>query len=413
MAMSEVESTSGSSEDFKFVSALSRRTDPKAVADEIMSQVVDEMGNRTIDMAIAFMTPEYTDSLSTIMQRIHDSIWPRITLGVSAQGVIGQGHEVEESNGFSFLAASMPGSCFHPFSYADLDWPNAKDDPELLAANLLGPDLRSETCSGLILFVDPFSVPMIELLPAINRALPGIPVVGGVASAAQAPGDNRLILDGRISESGLVGVAIGGSVNLECVVSQGCRPVGRTWIVTKSHRNLIYEVGQRPVLDVVHETIESLDDDESELVKQGLFIGRVTSEYKDRFGRGDFLIRNVIGADPVNGFLVVNDLVRVGQTIQFHIRDARTAEEDLELLLDCQQLTEKPDGVLLTTCNGRGVRMFGEHNKETAIIRHSLGDVPTGGFFAAGEFGPIGGENFVHGFTASLAVFRKKRVIGG
>ena len=257
-----------------------------------------------------------------------------------------------------------------------------------------------------MLFADPFTTPLVRLLPSLNIALPGTPIIGGLASGGSEPGTNRLILNHRVMSEGIIGLSIGPGLQMDCTVSQGCRPIGRPLIITKGRSNLIQELGRKPVMDVVQELTAELNDADRELLQQGLFVGRVIDEYRDGFERGDFLVRNIIGVDQDSGYIAVNDLIRVGQTIQFHIRDAKTAEEDLRELLSQQRTRGDACGVLLSTCNGRGSHLFDQANMESSLIHEILGPVPMAGFFAAGEIGPVGSENFIHGFTAALAVFR-------
>jgi small ligand-binding sensory domain FIST len=203
-------------------------------------------------------------------------------------------------------------------------------------------------------------------------------------------------------------VSISGHTEVDCVVSQGCRPIGPPVVITKGKNNVVAELGGRKPLEVVQEIAQDLDEKERFLLSKGLLVGVVIDEYKDRFGRGDFLIRNVVGIDQKNGAMAVADVIRVGQTIQFHVRDAETAREDLQLLLDAQELKEKPFAGLLFTCNGRGERLFETPNHDVGVVRERLGRIPVAGFFAAGEIGPVGDGSFVHGHTASLALFRTK-----
>jgi small ligand-binding sensory domain FIST len=251
-------------------------------------------------------------------------------------------------------------------------------------------------------------------------------LIGGLASAAEQANGNTLILDDAVYRAGLVGVSLRGPVRIDCVVSQGCRAVGPTFVVTKVQKNVIMTLGGRPALQVIRELIESMPGPEQELLKKGLFVGRVIDEYKDRFGRGDFLIRSVVGVEETNQAIAVAEILRVGQTIQFHLRDAKTADEDLALLLDAQQLREPPVGGLLVTCNSRGTRLFDRPHHDAAAIARAFSPSPAGedvsragtpidpgapslplaGFFGAGEIGPIGDHSFLHGHTACLALFR-------
>jgi small ligand-binding sensory domain FIST len=330
-----------------------------------------------------------------------------VSLGVTAGGVLGSGFELENRPGIALLTARLGGAWFQPFTYQQLQWSSQTDAQQLRAA-LLGPHADAQDIAAVILLADPFSTPAMHLIPAINEALPRVPVIGGMASGASDAGENRLFLGEQILSDGAVGVVIGGQVRVDCIVSQGCRPIGDRWVITKARQNIIQDLGQRPAMTAIQSTAQQVSHEDRNLLEEhGILLGRVINEYKERFGRGDFLIRNIIGADPDAGYIAVSDFVRVGQTVQFHVRDARTAEEDLKLLLESEKLDAQAAGALLFTCNGRGSRLFEEPNFESTIIRQALGDVPLAGFFAAGEIGPIAGENFIHGFTASLVLFRK------
>jgi len=392
----------------RFASALSTEDDAAEATAELIEAARDDLGEGPVDLALLFASAHYTHAFGAMAAMVEAELEPRVALGLTAAGVIGAGAERQHAAGVSLLLGRLQGATLHPFRYDDLDWPASADDPAALRRAVTGSADASDV-SAVLLFVDPFAMPMVKFMPALNEALPGVPVIGGLASAANQPGENRLLLGDDPAAQGAVGVAIGGDLRVESIVSQGCRPIGRSWVITQARHNIIQQLGGRPAMQVVQETAEALPPEDQSLLRAGLFVGRVIDEYKDRFGRGDFLIRNIIGADQNNGYIAIGDLVRAGQTIQFHVRDGRTAEEDLRLLLAAHQLDDPPAAALLCNCNGRGTHMFREPNAETTIIRDCLGDIPLAGFFAAGEIGPIGGQNFLHGFTASLAVFRSGR----
>ncbi len=255
---------------------------------------------------------------------------------------------------------------------------------------------------ALLLLADPYTFPVEGAIQHLARVAPGLPVLGGMASAAQGPGGNRLALDDQVHPSGAVGALIGPGVGLTAVVSQGCRPVGRPLVVTRAERNIIYELAGRPALERLLEMAkDSMSERDIRLVNQGLHLGLVIDEHRAEFRRGDFLVRGVLGADPDNGAMAVGDVVDVGTTVQFHVRDAESADEDLRELLASRQAA----GALMFTCNGRGTRMFDEPNHDAGVVGDLLANPPLAGFFAAGELGPVGGRNFLHSFTASLALF--------
>jgi small ligand-binding sensory domain FIST len=258
----------------------------------------------------------------------------------------------------------------------------------------------------LILLGEPFTFPTDFLLERMNEDRPGVPVIGGMASAAHEPGGNRLIFGPRTVSEGAVAALVSGAVRLRTVVSQGCRPIGKPLVVTKAERNVIHELGGRPALVQLREIFDVLPTREQRLVQRALHVGRVVSEYQDRFEQGDFLVRNVVGIDSSTGAVAIGDYIRPGQTVQFHVRDQEAADAELQqLLASASRQTPAALGGLLFTCNGRGTRMFSQPHHDAEAISRACGQLPLAGFFAAGEIGPIGRQNFVHGFTASVALF--------
>lgn len=388
----------------QFASAISGEDETIDALDEVMEGLSQGLSDEAADLAIVFATFHHARGFETIVRRLHEELGRPVMIGSMAGGVLGSGHELEQRPGLSVLAGCLPGVKIHAFEYEQLDWPRSAEDPAGMRRAILGE--VGDDAAAMILFADPFSTPMVKLMPAINAAIPGVPIVGGMASGGMVAGENRMIFNDRVLDTGAVGVALGGNIRVDCTVSQGCRPIGQPWVITQAKHNIIQQIGQQPALKVIQDTAEALAPQEQSLMRQGLLVGRVIDEYKERFGRGDFLIRNIIGADRDSGFIAIADLVRVGQTIQFHVRDKSTAEEDLRLLLEGQKLHGPAAGALLCTCNGRGSNIFEIPGTESRLIGEAIGNAPIAGFFAAGEIGPVGEDNFLHGFTASLAVFR-------
>jgi len=261
-----------------------------------------------------------------------------------------------------------------------------------------------------LMICDPFTFPADGLLAHLNEQVPGAVVMGGMASAALRPRQSRLFLDDRVLSSGAVGVHLPGA-EIHPLVAQGCRPVGDAYIITGAEGNVIRELGGRPPLVRLQEMVAALPVRDQELLAQGILLGVVIDEYRDVPGQGDFLIRGLVGADPESGAMAVGDEIQVGQTVQFHVRDAASADEDLRRALERELAAlggRRPAGALLFTCNGRGSRMFAEPDHDAGLIATMLGDIPLAGFFCAGELGPVGGQNFLHTFTASIAIFRSE-----
>jgi small ligand-binding sensory domain FIST len=258
----------------------------------------------------------------------------------------------------------------------------------------------------VILLGDPHSSAPRSLLDHFEAECPGVPLQGGMASGGRAPGENRLFCNSHEIRQGAVGLVISGGAPIRSVVSQGCRPIGTTYVITRADENVIHALGGVSPLERLHELFGSLNERDSELVRQGLHLGLAMNEYQDHFERGSFLISNVVGADRATGAIAIGTPVRIGQTVRFHVRDAQTADEDLVGLLDADRAAHPPPrGALLFSCNGRGTRLFSEPHHDAAAIRRIAGPVPLAGFFAQGEFGPVGERNHLHGFTASIMLF--------
>jgi small ligand-binding sensory domain FIST len=266
---------------------------------------------------------------------------------------------------------------------------------------LVGWPELGDDASVLLVLADPFTFPSDEVLRHEADVHPGLPVVGGLASAAVAPGGNRVVLDDQVLSDGAVGAVLGRDVDVVAVVSQGCRPVGDPFVITKAEGNIVYELAGKPALERLQDVAGALDDDDRQLLSRGVHFGRVIDESQTTFGAGDFLIRNVLGGDPSNGALAVGDLVEVGSTAQFQVRDAASADDELHRLLDGRSA----EGALVFTCNGRGTRLFGRPDHDAEIVSEHVPPRAVAGMFCAGELGPVGRKNFLHGFTASVVLF--------
>jgi small ligand-binding sensory domain FIST len=399
-------------------SAISAHVDPVMAAEQCVEEIRRGLGEETPDLVMFFVSGDHAKKASVVGDALRTSLRPGTLMGVTGEGIVGNGREIEVTTGLSVFAASMPNTTLRGFTYQQLPHADA-DDLDALArvAEVMGAD---RSLRGVVFLADPFSVPaasVVSTFSEVPRVVPGLhrmSVVGGLASASASPGANVLVLNDQVMRAGAIGVAISGDVTLDTVVSQGCRPIGTPVVVTAARRNIIQRLGGRKALDVIREVVDGLDERTRGLLTKGMFIGRVVDEYKERFGRGDFLIRSVMGVDQSSGAVAVGDAVRVGQTVQFHVRDADTAREDLELLLTAQRLHPPAAGGLLFTCNARGTKLFAGPDHDAAAIRTALrtpGDepLPLAGFFAAGEFGPVGDRSFLHGHTASLVLLRPRR----
>jgi small ligand-binding sensory domain FIST len=349
------------------------------------------------DLCLVFAGAPHLGRGKWVLSAIHDNLNPRHLIGCGAGGVVGGGREIEEGAAAVVWAAAMPEAeiATHHF-----ETEQTADGFELIGAP--DPDAVGD---ALIVLGDPFSFVTEALLGRLGELRPGMPVLGGLASASAA-GSASLFRDGDVLDGGAVGCSLAGVPLLPCV-SQGAAPVGPEMTITAAEGNVIAELASKPAIERLRDALAGLDSREQELAASGLMLGLVIDENKPEYGRGDFLVRPIIGADSESGSLAIGERVRVGQTVRMQIRDGASADEDLRDALRAQTEAlgaSRPAGVLLFTCNGRGSHMFEAPDHDASTIEDMLG-APAGGFFCAGEIGPVGGRNFLHGFTATMALF--------
>lgn len=386
----------------RFASSITEATQLDQAFEELLAPIDARVTPGMVDLGLLFCTAHFEDDLDAIIERLSGVLPGAVLLGCTAEGTIGRDRELERTPSITLLVGSLPGVAIRPFYLQQDNLTSMETLPDWERAVGVSPESKP----AFIALGDPFAFGIHDFVDKLSDAFPGAPLVGGVASAASEPKQNRLFINAEVYREGLVGVALSGNFAMDTVVSQGCRPIGTPFVITKAERNVIHELGAKPALHQLHEVYMGLSEEDEKLAKQSLLIGRVIDEYRGRFTRGDFLIHNIIGVDRKSGAVAMAAHARVGATVQFHVRDAATASEDLRTMLSPYR-AGGVCGAMLFGCNGRGSHMWGDAGHDARMIHELLGDVPVAGFFCGGEFGPIGGRNFVHGFTASIALFRE------
>jgi small ligand-binding sensory domain FIST len=377
----------------RYAAAISEHPVPAHAVGEIAGELLEQLDGASPDLLVVFVSPHFAGATEDVAAVFGEVLRPGAFIGATHSAVVGPGREVEDGPSISAWAASLVATTVRTVA---LDVVTTADGPELVG--------RPEDLAGahsLMVLADPYTVPVDEFLLAVEHASPGLPVVGGLASAASGPGGNRLIADGRVRTGGVVGVVLAGGAPVTTVVSQGCRPVGRPFTVTAVDGPYLVGLGGRPALDRLQELAAGMDEEERDRLSGGLHLGIVVDEHRAEFERGDFLVRGVVGARTEDGALAVGGPVAVGRTVQFHVRDPAAADADLRSLL----AGHRAGAALLFTCTGRGRRFFGSPDRDVSALADLLGPVPVAGAFCAGEIGPVGATNHVHGFTACVALF--------
>jgi small ligand-binding sensory domain FIST len=374
----------------RWASAISERGDEvDGAVNDVIARLRGEL--EAIDLAVVFASPAIADAVAARLE----AVGAKAIVGCTGAGIIGDAREIEDRPALSITAARLPGvelAPFHVDAGAETTFPIGLADPQ-----------------GVLLLADPFTCDVHELIGSLDERLPRVPKFGGLASGARAPGSTWLHANGESHARGAVGVAFGGDVAIDTLVAQGCRPIGTPMVVTRADGSIIRELDHRPPLEIIKALHDELGPRDRALLRQSLFVG-VEMQDSVVHRSGELLVRNIAGIDPKSGALAVAAELRPFQVVQFLLRDADTATDDLTRLLERHRASGSPvDGALLFSCLGRGARLFGEPDHDSALFQRLVGPAPIGGFFCNGEIGPVGGTTFLHGYTSSFALFRRRR----
>jgi len=371
--------------------------DPVAAARRAVSEARAALGGSSPSFAVLFASEHFFGDAEALVAAVAGATGQVPLIGCVAEAVAGGSREVESEPAISLWLAAELG----PVETFAMEFAGTP------TGGAFGGYRFDQPVGVRLMICDPFTFPVSDLLAHLNEHVPEATVMGGMASGGLQLRQSRLFLDGRVLSRGAVGASLP-QAEVHALVAQGCRPVGNPYTTTRADGNVIFELGGRPPLERLRDLAAALPTSDRELLAQGVHLGMVIDEYQAEPGQGDFLIRGVAGVDPESGAIAVGDEVVVGQTVQFHVRDAGSADEDLRRTLERAAAalgTRRAAGALLFTCNGRGSRLFAEPDHDAGLLAEVLGKIPVAGFFCAGELGPVGGQNFLHAYTASIALF--------
>ena len=355
------------------------------------------LGDSPPSFGVLVASGHFHDAAEALLAAVTEQTGPLPLIGCVAEAVVGGAREVEAEPAVSLWLAAGVG----PVETFAMDFVRTPTGGAF-GGYRFEPD-RAGVC---LMICDPYTFPVDYQLAHLNSPGAGPLVMGGMASGGAEARRGRLFFDGRVLSEGSVGAYLP-EARIHSLVSQGCRPVGEPFTVTAAEGNFVEELGGRPAMTRLQELATALSARDRELLIQGIQVGIVMNEYGAERRQGDFLIRSVLGAQAETGAIAVGGEVDVGQTLQFHVRDADSADKDLRRILEQEAavLGRRPAGALLFSCNGRGSRLFHEPDHDARLLARILGDIPVAGFFCAGELGPVGGQNYLHAFTASIALF--------
>ena len=382
---------------------LSQSADAAQAAREACASVREGLGAERPTLVVMFASPALCEAAEELLAAVHGELGPEHLIGAMGEAIVGDGREIEDGPALAVWAARLPGAEVIPFRLVArplgegmgvLGWPDAVSDEAAGGVGLV------------VMLAEPFTFPADGLLAELNGE-EGPVVVGGLASGGRRPGEHRLFAGTDVVDEGAVAVALRGA-RMHTVVSQGCMPIGPEMVITAAEGSTVHELAGKPAMEKLQQVVEELEPEERRLALEGLLAGLVINENTPDYERGDFLIRSIHGGDRESGALIVGERVRVGQTMRFHVRDARSADEDMRAQLRAARAElagAAPGGALLFSCNGRGTRMFPGPDHDAAAIAEELERIPAAGLFCNGEIGPVGGRSFLHGFTATMVLF--------
>ena len=395
----------------KWGSAVSRHAETEPAILDVIERAERALGEPPIELVLLFLSSQHTPAALRVAEVLADRFPDAVRIGCSGNSCIGGGVEVEDGPSISLTLAHLPDVSLHPFHVSPQTLATAEEGATDWG-KIVGVD--SDAQPAFVVLGDPFTGDSERLIRGLELAYPGAVQIGGLASGGQQPGSDVLLLGDRILSEGHVGLSLTGDVVIDTVVAQGCRPIGEPMFVTRCDQNVIFEVDGRPPLEVLNELAAKANERERRLLQTSLFIGLQMDRERAELGRGDFLVRNITGADPESGSLAIGALVRETWVVQFQLRDGETAAEDLKLRLsEYRSDLRRARSALLFSCLGRGRHIYDSENHDSNLLKRYLGDVSVSGFFCNGEIGPVEGRTFLHGYTSAFGIFRPKGQLDG
>ncbi len=362
--------------------AAAQSVHPSAVdaIGEITGQVVDRLDDEAPDLALLFVTGHHAGSIAECGQVVRALLRPTTLVGGTFGSVLANGQQAGHA------AMTLWAGRF------------GEVRPVHRRSVTQASDTGFEP-TALVLLVDPWGSDVDGLLAQVADRWPGLPIVGALTSSGRSAGENRLLLDDQVFRGGAVGVFLGPGVEVEPVLSQGSRAVGRAYVITAGGNGVIRELDGVPATTRLRElTEDGLSEDEAAAVHAGGISVGLTA------GDGRVLVRSVSHIDRFGGTLAVDELVEVGATAEFHLRTAEAADDDLRAALNGRSA----DTALVFPSVAREATPGATPGLDASVVDDYLGRVPSAGAAGAGVVGPVGRHSFIHPAGVSMALLRER-----
>jgi small ligand-binding sensory domain FIST len=347
---------------------------------EVLGELLEAVGYAP-SLVVLFVSRNHRESLQEIVNATHAILAPQCLIGSLSSDVLASAYETDDESALVGWALAVGDVTVYGPSAQD--FPSSSTNPLLI----LGASL--DDIERLISRRDPTSGPLI----------------GGIPSASGRFG-TQLIIGKNVIDSGIVGVSFE-DCDLTPIVSSGSVPIGDPFTVTKSERNVIYDLAFQPALERLNEALRSLPEDERLRARQGLHLGRIVGTDSPPHPA---LVQEVLGADRANGALSIDGQIQIGDTVQFHLRDQLSAHSDLNRQLE-HGLGSPVAGALVFSSRYRGRKLFGDGDHDASTVSLFTG-AATAGLFCSHEIGPIGKRSYVHKRYVVAALVRDRRAGG-
>lgn len=355
----------------------------ESLIQQAASACLKELGTDP-DLVIAFVTSDYGPHLKALIQTLQIDGHAATIVGGSASGLAGVGREQEQISGMTLLFLKMPSTAVH-------------------VSSEIG---KRRGADAAVVLCNPLNVSFNSILNDWNEQLPAVPLVGGGVTGG--PDENDLFIftaEGKCKKDKIF-VGFEGGVRLEPLVSPGCRSIGKPFVITAARGNEVLSLGQREPFTILEEAFESLGEEMQIEAEGNIFAGLAIEEEIDEFKSGDFHIHQIVSATLNDGRLMLGAPVRVGQTMQFQLRDPLAAESLLES--ECRRIKDKsgtPFASLLFMGQGRGKQLFGAEDRNIRVFEDVFGQTPLAGLYSYSEVGTVASKHLRHSQSVCGVLF--------
>jgi small ligand-binding sensory domain FIST len=372
-----------------------------------LREAIDDLNGFAPDLLFLFCGSAFVTDMPEMAVALWQAFRAPIVVGASGRGVIAQQREYEHDTAVALMGLSMPGAIISPVHLTHRSLEGAIDT----AAFQRRIGVLPADVNGWLMFANPFRFDTQNAIATLTMAYPGISIAGGVAAPDLGSRQTALLVNGEAIFDGAAVLGIGGPFDVLPAVSHGCAPIGQPWTITSVEGDWIESIAGRPALELIEETLIAIPADQIDRIRRNLLVGLATDEYRSEFQRGDFLIRTIAGVDQPTGAIAIGARSRVGQTVQFQMRDAATADLDLGYALD--RLRQRANGsapiaLLAFAGQERGSAFFGSAHHDSLAIQRTFPGIPTAGLFTAGEIGPAGQASAVNAQSLTMSLIAQR-----